>query len=83
MRGAREEWCLVLWGVCETHDVLGFNFNRYPLVAGIRTACSQLIEVLTEMGPNKSVDMDNATCRESLDVIGASNTPRMSSFEAC
>ena len=84
MRGSCDDWCLVLSVcVCQTHNVLGVRFDSGPLVAGIRTACSQLIEVLAEMGPNKSVDMDNATCRESLDVIGASNTPRMSSFEAC
>ncbi|BDA43874.1 Cytochrome P450 3A11 [Coccomyxa sp. Obi] len=46
------------------------NTNMRANFPGIRTACSQLIEVLTEMGPNKPVDMDNATCRESLDVIG-------------
>ena len=49
------------------------NTDSGPVLAGIRTACSQLIEVLTEMGPSKAVDMDNATCRESLDVIGAPN----------
>ena len=36
----------------------------------IRLACSQLIEVLKTVGPDEVVDMDNALCRESLDVIG-------------
>ncbi len=41
----------------------------------IRLACSQLIEVLKTVGPEEVVDMDNALCRESLDVIGAPQLP--------
>ena len=44
-------------------------------VPGIRKACNQLILVLAEVGPSVAVDMDNATCRESLDVIGAPLRP--------
>ncbi len=41
----------------------------------IRAACSQLIEVLKTVGPQEVVDIDNALCRESLDVIGAPRHP--------
>ena len=44
--------------------------NMRAQFPNIRLACSQLIEVLKGMGPNEVVDMDNALCRESLDVIG-------------
>ena len=30
----------------------------------------QMVEVLKELGPDGPVDMDNATCRMSLDVTG-------------
>ena len=39
-------------------------------VAGIRKTCMQMVEVLKEVGPDGAVDMDNATCRMSLDVTG-------------
>ena len=44
--------------------------NMRAQFPNIRTACSQLIEVLKGVGPDEVVDMDNALCRESLDVIG-------------
>ena len=44
--------------------------NMKAEFSNIRLACSQLIEVLKTVGPDKVVDMDNALCRESLDVIG-------------
>ncbi|EIE20244.1 cytochrome P450 [Coccomyxa subellipsoidea C-169] len=46
------------------------NRNLRANFPGIRTAGAQLIQVLAEAGPSVAVDMDNATCRESLDVIG-------------
>ena len=44
--------------------------NMKAEFSNIRLACSQLIEVLKTVGPDEVVDMDNALCRESLDVIG-------------
>ena len=44
--------------------------NMRAQFPNIRLACSQLIAVLKTVGPNEVVDMDNALCRESLDVIG-------------
>ena len=44
--------------------------NMRAQFPNIRLACSQLIEVLKTVGPDEVVDMDNALCRESLDVIG-------------
>lgn len=41
----------------------------------IRLACSQLIDVLKTVGADEVVDMDNALCRESLDVIGGMLPP--------
>jgi hypothetical protein len=37
----------------------------------------QLIEELKRVGPDAVVDMDNAMCRESLDVIGVCSLPFM------
>lgn len=44
--------------------------NMRKQFPNIRLACSQLIDMLKTVGPNEVVDMDNALCRESLDVIG-------------
>ena len=44
--------------------------NMKAEFSNIRLACSQLMEVLKTVGPDEVVDMDNALCRESLDVIG-------------
>ena len=49
----------------------------------IRLACSQLIEVLKTVGPDEVVDMDNALCRESLDVIGERPCYPSFSSKAC
>lgn len=45
--------------------------NMRAQFPNIRTACAQLVVVLKSVGPDEVVDIDNALCRESLDVIGA------------
>ncbi len=49
----------------------------------IRLACSQLIQVLKTVGPDEVVDMDNALCRESLDVIGDALCCPSANFKGC
>ncbi|KAK9916023.1 hypothetical protein WJX75_007417 [Coccomyxa subellipsoidea] len=61
-----ERWKAVRKAVATAFSTTNMRAN-FP---GIRKACNQLIEVLAEVGPNQAVDMDRATCRESLDVIG-------------
>ena len=44
--------------------------NMKAQFPNIRMACSQLMTVLKSLEIGTIVDMDNALCRESLDVIG-------------
>ncbi len=45
--------------------------NMRAQFPNIRSACAQLVDILRTVGPDQVVDIDNALCRESLDVIGA------------
>ena len=58
------------WGCRKAAATAFSTANMRAQFPNIRTACSQLIEVLKGVGPGEVVDMDNALCRESLDVIG-------------
>ncbi|CAL5219591.1 g1454 [Coccomyxa viridis] len=61
-----ERWKVVRKAVATAFSTANMK-AEFP---NIRAACSQLIEVLKTVGPQEVVDMDNALCRESLDVIG-------------
>ena len=50
-------------------NCLALYFSSACLVLHRHEPCATL-QVLKEVGPDEVVDIDNALCRESLDVIG-------------